>query len=133
MSEGGGNYYKKFGGIDDNFHNQTIFIDNLVSNSLTSATIPINMPQNLKLWIKSDTNDLSGLVEIRDDADYTIQTTEINTTKGDLVGNGARLTGTVMNDSLYNFNLWPIKTNTSLGGSTIVNRNLRTVEISGSQ
>ena len=132
MSEGGGNYYKKFGGLDDNFHNQTIFIDNLVSKSLTSATVPINLPENLKLWIKSDTDDLSGLVEVRNDLGYTINTTLIDESKGDLVGNGSRLTGAAIDDTEFNHNLWPVKQNASIGGFSAVNRNLKTVEISGS-
>ena len=132
MSEGGGNYYKKFGGLDDNFHNQTIFIDNLVSNSLTSATVPINLPENLKLWIKSDTDDLSGLVEVRNDLGYTINTTLIDESKGDLVGNGSLLTGAAIDDTVFNYNLWPVKQNASIGGLSAVNRNLKTVEISGS-
>ncbi len=132
MSEGGGNYYKKFGGLDDNFHNQTIFIDNLVSKSLTSATVPINLPENLKLWIKSDTDDLSGLVEVRNDLGYTINTTLIDESKGDLVGNGSRLTGAAIDDTVFNYNLWPVKQNASIGGLSAVNRNLKTVEISGS-
>ena len=83
-------------------------------------------------WIKSDTDDLSGLVEVRNDLGYTINTTLIDESKGDLVGNGSLLTGAAIDDTVFNYNLWPVKQNASIGGLSAVNRNLKTVEISGS-